>query len=158
MPCGRRAPTGGDGSAATGEAPPQAMSLRARRMLPRGNAPLAGFRGRIVLHFSTSTRLISRKQVTRILSGKFLASIFHLLFLLPFVAKPSCAGARPRKREARRIARARLEPSPCRSGSRLRLARRQVYASTLWVAPLLPTRKPPTRYTKAHESDHCRAF
>ena len=44
--CGRRAPTGGDGSAATGEAPPQAMSLRARRMLPQGNAPFAGFRGR----------------------------------------------------------------------------------------------------------------
>ena len=40
--CGRRARRGGGGGA-TGEASPQAMSRRHCRMLPQGNATIAGF-------------------------------------------------------------------------------------------------------------------
>ena len=43
--CGRRTRRGGGGDA-TGEASPQAMSRRHCRMMPQGNAPFAGFRGR----------------------------------------------------------------------------------------------------------------
>ena len=67
--CGRRAPAGGGGSVATGEAPPQAMSLRTRRMLPQGNAPFAGFRGR------ASAPMIARqrnKETAKSTSSTFL--------------------------------------------------------------------------------------
>ena len=110
MSSGRRAPTGGDGSVAAGEAPPQAMSPRVRRMLPQGNAPFAGFRGRALAKegnreiyiFYTSTRLIPLQapfyifynfytaNLTKVKNEnsmrKILSPHLPLLFLLPSVA------------------------------------------------------------------------
>ena len=58
-PAGGAPPQRGGGGDATGEASPQAMSRRHCRMLPRGNAPFAGFRGRAKRSWSRVSALHS---------------------------------------------------------------------------------------------------